>query len=247
MKKAYVVIGICLAALLAYFSSCDDNSQYSLGDFVVSIATVEPTGANGYHIVLDNGKRLLPVHSDIRYMPGSEQRVVVNYTILSDAKDGYDYYVKINDIWNILTKQVIELNEENADSIGNDPIQIHDIWVGGDYLNVDFFFNYGKGEKPHAVNMVKNTLSSEATLNGVDLEFRHNAYNSASSKLYRGFVSFNLKPLQRTDVDSVVISVKVKDWAEEKNYEVVYRYNQAALANMSDNASIPVITSDEYY
>src|SRR5690606_5915087 len=98
-------------------------------------------------------------------------------------------------IWNILTKQVIELTAQNQDSIGNDPVKANAVWVGGDYLNVSFMFNYG-GIQPHAINLVKNRLTAETSPEAIDLEFRHNAYQSTESKLYEGFVCFDLKPLR---------------------------------------------------
>ncbi|WP_436415232.1 NigD-like protein [Petrimonas sp.] len=226
--------------------SCNKKDEHSLGEFRINIATVVLEGENTYSLLLDNGKRLWPAASDVRYAPVNDQRVFVNYTTLSNEKDGYAHYVKINDIWNILTKEPIMLTPQNEDSIGYDPVKINAVWVGNDYLNIDFMFNYG-GIRPHAVNLVINTLSSEATPDALDLEFRHNAYESPGTRLYEGFVCFDLKPLQRPGVDSVKLTIKVKDWDDEKTYDVVYRYNQAALQNTFAETPIPVVSSNEYY
>lgn len=234
-----------LIAILTLIS-CNNKDEHSLGAFHIDIATVVPIGENTYSVLLDNGKRLWPAASDKKYTPVDGQRVFVNYTTLSDEKDGYDHYVKINDIWDILTKKIIEQTPQNTDSIGNDPVTVNAIWVGSDYLNVDFMFNHG-GIRPHAINLVDNPLSSNTTSNAIDLEFRHNAYDSSNTKLYEGFVCFDLKPLQRPDVDSVKLAIKVKDLDEEKTYNVVYRYNQATLQNTIAETPIPVISSNEYY
>jgi hypothetical protein len=234
-----------LIAILVLIS-CNKKDEHSLGAFRINIATVVLEGENTYSLLLDNGKRLWPAASDVKYAPVNDQRVFVNYTTLSNEKDGYDHYVKINDIWNILTKKIITLTSQNTDSIGNDPVTVNAIWVGSDYLNIDFMFNYG-GVKPHAINLVDNPLSSETTPDAIDLEFRHNAYESPNMRLYEGFVCFDLKPLQRPDVDSVKLAIKVKDWDEEKTYNVVYRYNQAALKNTFAETPIPVVYSNEYY
>ncbi|MBZ4651956.1 MAG: hypothetical protein JG761_756 [Proteiniphilum sp.] len=232
------------AGIILGMVSCDDHS-HSLGSFGIDIATVIPEGENAYSLRLDNGKRLWPAASAIRYYPTSNQRVFLNYTILSDARDGYDHYIKVNDIWNILTKDIIILNAENADSIGNDPVKANAVWVGGDFLNVSFMFNYG-GVKPHAINLVKNTLATESSEDAIDLEFRHNSYQSDQTALYEGFVCFNLKPLRSSATDSVKLSVKVKDWKGEITYDLVYRYDQASI-NMRTEMPIPVISSNEYY
>lgn len=244
MKKNLLTSCILLFWILFTLSSCDDNAR-SLGDFHINIASVIPEGDNAYSLLLDNGTRLRPVASDIRYTPSSNQRVFLNYTILWDNKEGYNYDIKVNDIWNILTKQAIELTEQNQDSIGNDPVKTNAIWVGGDYLNISFMFNYG-GVRPHAINLVTNTLSSEVSPDAVDLEFRHNAYNSARPRLYEGFVCFDLKPFRVNDADSVRLSIKVNEWSGETTYNVVYRYNQPAVESAT-HMPIPVISSKEYY
>lgn len=246
MKKTYRLIFTFLICIGCCAFSCDDREGYSLGDFRIAIATVIPEGENPYSLLLDNGQRLWPAATDVQYAPKYNQRVFVNYTILSDKQNGYDHYVKINDIWNILTKKSIELNAHNADSIGNNPIKINAAWVGNDFLNIDFMFNYG-GNQPHAVNLVRNTLSSHATPDAIDLEFRHNAYGSLQPKLYEGFVCFDLKPFKAMNADSVKIAIHVKDWDGNKTYNVVYRYNQAALRNHFTETPIPVIASNEYY
>jgi len=244
MKKTVLTLVIVSVGILLSTISCDDNSN-SLGNFGIDIATVLPEGENAYSLLLDNGKRLWPSASAVNYTPAYNQRVFLNYTVLSDAQSGYDHYIKVNDIWNILTKQAIDLTAQNHDSIGNDPVKANAIWVGGDYLNVSFMFNYG-GIEPHAINLVKNNLSSEVSPDAIDLEFHHNAYQSTESKLYEGFVCFDLKPFRVNNTDSVNLSIKVKEWSGNTTYDVVYKYNQASIESRSE-MPIPVISSNEYY
>ncbi|MFA7494529.1 MAG: NigD-like protein [Proteiniphilum sp.] len=244
MKKAVLKISILLAGILLAIPSCDDNGR-SPGDIYISIATVVPEGENSYSLQLDNGKRLWPSAGNLRYTPKENQRVFLNYTILWDNHNTYDYDIKVNDIWDILTKQAIELNAMNEESIGNDPVRIKDIWVGRDYLNVSFLFNYG-GVKPHLINLVENTLSSGASADAIDLEFRHNAYESTQTKLYEGFVCFDLKPFRKDNADSVDLSIKVKGWNGITTYDMVYRYNQP-VAEKTARTLTPVISSNEYY
>lgn len=226
--------------------SCNKKDEHSLGEFHIDIATVIPIGENRYMLMLDNGKQLWPAATDVHYLPAGNQRVFVNYTTLSDEQGGYDHYVKVNDIWNILTKKVIDQTSHNTDSIGHDPVKINEVWVGYDYLNIDFMFNYG-GIRPHAVNLVADSLYPNTAPDTLELEFRHNAYGSSSPRFYEGFVCFDLKPLQRTDTDSVQLAVKTKDGDEVRTYNVVYRYNQAALLNKIAETPVPVVASNEYY
>ena len=244
MRKIFFTISILSIGIFLFLLSCDENSS-SLGEFRINIATIVPGGENAYSLLLDNGERLWPAATAMTYHPSYNQRVFLNYTILSGAQNGYDRYIKINDIWNILTKQIIELNAQNADSIGNDPVKANAVWIGGDYLNVSFMFNYG-GVKPHAINLVKKELPSESLSDVIDLEFRHNSYNSQRAKFYEGFVCFDLKPLRDENSDSVKLSVRVKEKTRVITYDVVYRYNQVIQQAVTE-MPIPVISSSEYY
>lgn len=243
MKKVMIYTAVLVIILTSSFS-CNDSDGYSLSEFRIGIATVIPEGQMAYSLLLDNGDKLWPAASDVIYRPETEQRVFVNYTLLSDKKQGYDHFIKVNDIWNILTKPVIDLTQENADSIGNDMVKMNDLWIGNHYLNTEFSFNYS-GVRPHAINLVRNKIKTvEDADNAVELEFRHNSYNSPSNTLYRGFACFDLKPFRVEGRDSIPIRVKVIDWDGEKEYELMYKYNE--LNKNNQLAAFPTITSNEY-
>lgn len=252
MKKGLLIYGTILIFLLVGNIGCDDNSK-SLGSFGIDIATLIPDEGNSYSLILDNGKKLWPASKAVNYTPQANQRVFLNYTILSEERGGYDHHIRVNDIWSILTKQVIELNSENSASMGNDPLKANAVWVGGDYLNISFMFNYG-GVRPHAINLAKSSPESPSTATDIiELEFRHNSYNSRQYRLFEGFVCFDLKPLRSLDSDSVKLSIKVKEWADKSHqnsietiFDVVYRYNQPYLQSRTE-MPIPVISSNEYY
>lgn len=242
-KKSILGYLSLLLIILSSAFACSDNDGYSLGDFRINIATVVPEGQQSYFLVLDNGDKLWPAASDVYYRPRVNQRVFVNYTILSDKQGDYDYYIKVNDIWNVLTKPIIELTEQNADSIGNDPIKVNEFWIGDNYINASFSFNYG-GIKPHAINMVRNTMIDDTDENVLELEFRHNTYNSTNNALFHGFACFDLKPFRQNDKDSIAIIIKAKDWDSEKTFELMYKYND--MNKSAQIMTIPNITSSEF-
>lgn len=241
-KKSIIGYATLLIIMLSSAFACSDNDGYSLGDYRISIATVVPENNQLYSLVLDNGDKLWPAASDVYYRPHINQRVFVNYTLLSDKQGDFDHYIKINDIWNILTKPIIELTEQNADSIGNDPVRMNDFWIGDNYLNASFSFNYGR-IRPHAINMVINKMEDAKDEDVLMLEFRHNSYNSPSNALYHGFASFDLKPFRQDGKDSIPITIKVKDWDKEKTFKLMYKYNDMNVNR--ELKSIPNITSNE--
>lgn len=245
MKNFNLLFGILLFISIAMVS-CDDKDSFSLGDFRVDIATVDSLSKNSYALILDNGDRLWPGASDVVYLPKSNQRVFVNYTILSGQQGEYAHYVKINDIWDVLTKSVIDLDENNAETIGDDPVGLNKMWIGGDYLNINFMFNYG-GIRPHWINLVNNTLSPNDNDDDIiQLEFRHNSYGSTNMRLFEGFVCFDLKPFRQESVDSVKFSIRVRDWVGIRYYDLVYKYDQIPNEDEFVAMPIPVITSTEY-
>lgn len=241
-KKSILGYTTLLIVILSSAFACSDDG-YSLGDFRINIATVVPEGHQSYSLLLDNGKKLWPAATDVYYRPRVNQRVFVNYTLLTDKVDGYDHYIKVNDIWNILTKPVIELTEQNADSIGNDPIKVNDYWIGDNYLNVGFSFNYGN-VKPHAINLVQNTTANTEDGGALELELRHNSFNSPYNALFDGFACFNLKPFRQDNKDSIPVIIKYKDWEGDKSLELMYKYND--LNTRALVSIIPNISTNEY-
>jgi len=243
MKKL-LIIAIILGVSLTFLSSCN-TSGYSLNEFRVNIATVQPLGGGSFSLLLDDGRLLWPAASAVHYFPRENQRVFLNYTILSSRHGEFDHFIRINDIWNILTKQVIELTAENADKIGDDPVIINQMWAGGDFLNVSFRFNWG-GTRPHYINLVKNTTGENTSSDVIELEFRHNAFGSTSTGGRDGFVCFDLRPFRVEGQDEVTFAIRVNEPAGERVIEIIYRYNRAAT-EADEHIPIPVITSNEVY
>src|SRR5690606_5144184 len=106
MHRKLLIISVLFSTILLVNISCDDNSR-SLGNFGIDIATVIPESGGNYTLLLDNGKKLWPAASAVEYTSLNKERVLLNYTILSEEKDGFDHYIKVNDIWTLLTKNIV--------------------------------------------------------------------------------------------------------------------------------------------
>ena len=92
--------------------------------------------------------------------------------------------------------------------------------------------------------MVKNTIGGLEDASVLELEFRHNAYNTTNNALYHGFACFDLKPFRQENKDSIPITIKVKDWDGEKTFELMYKYNE--MNKGTQLMSIPNITTNEF-
>ncbi|MFW6267719.1 MAG: hypothetical protein ACOC1E_01160 [Marinilabiliaceae bacterium] len=135
-----------------------------------------------------------------------------------------DYTVKALSIQEVVTKQVVELNEENRDTIGSDPLFVNDIWLGGGYLNIDFSF-YGD-EKVHYINVVKDPDEQPEEETEIHLEIRHDARGDDFRQRYRGLMSFYLDSLEVEGANSVKLVFENQDHYSTPfpGFEIEYEY-----------------------
>ncbi len=233
----WMMMGVVLATLP--FQSCLDDDGYSPGDFWVSIATVESEESSSSHYFkLDDGTTLWPAAG---YYLGhnleNRQRIILNYTILSDSLSGYSHYVKVNDIDIVLTKPIAADKFAANDSIyGTDPVEIKQMWIGSGFLNILFAANYG-GQVKHFVNLVKNE-QDEMPAGSYKLEFRHNAYNDPALSSATGPVCFDLGSLTAGSMEVIKFTLAVKTFEGDKTYTFEYDPKKPGETGPKDVSSI---------
>ncbi|MDR1884176.1 MAG: NigD-like protein [Prevotella sp.] len=230
MKKYIKLFSMLIlsSALTSGFSACSNDDGYSLGNYWEDIVTVKKIDDNTCSFTRDNGEKLwvaAPVEPNLR---PKYDRAIINYTILSDKKDGYDHYIRLNNYYDVLTKGVIHISPDDKlkqDSIGNDPVKVYSVWEGGGYLN--FYFGYNTGEKaPHMINLVSAEPDLSVDKNAVKLEFRHNMNGDEPSRYpVKGYACFDLAPYKIAGRDKVSFEITAKDFGGEiKTFSVEYKY-----------------------
>jgi hypothetical protein len=221
--------------MLSLLYSCsDDADYYSTGNFRISLGLIDTENTYGYNYMIrcDNGDSLLPVSSSFYgYEPENNQRVLVNYTLLDEANESEKlFYVRVNNINDVLYKNVIEGNEANSDSLGNDPVIIDDIWLTGDILNIEF--RIWGNVRTHYINLLYETNEQGAIDEPAELTFRHNRNNDDEKYLLNGLVSFNLTKLQNKESDSIRIRVNSTDYENNTHTSSgTYIYNEDIAAD----------------
>jgi hypothetical protein len=222
-----------LMLLLPFLAACDnnfDNNYYgsSYNNYRVDIATVKnPDSTYKFSFLLDNNKLMNVTQSgDPTFIPKDGQRIIANYSILSVAlvDSTYSRNVQLNNASLVLTKGIFKITPATQDSIGHDSITIRDMWVGNDFLNIEFA--YFGNNKTHYINLVSDA-SKVYTDGKVHLEFRHNGNGDAPTYYLKGIVSFNLKSLQTgvtATVLNLAIHVKVPYQSVEKVYNIPYYF-----------------------
>ena len=234
MKTLKFNLVVALIGILA--CSCSDDDGYSSGDVWVATGTVIKT-TDYFYIVIDDGNVLYPMVKNISADKLDDgMRTYISYTILESATDNkeYDYYIKINNMSEILTKPLFNFDEttptEVRDSIGSDAITIKDTWFTNDYLNV--YFEYGTGlSYVHYINLVKDTKNLKTEDGEIILELKHNKNNDPHSYLQWGIASFDISELKVKGQKSVNIFIRSID--KEGNYQynkaLTYKYDETNL------------------
>jgi hypothetical protein len=213
------------------FTACNDDDGYSLNDQWIGFGVLKGDGESAYQIVMDNGDELVTLASNY---PGwwedfdNGDRVLLNFTILDEElnDDGSVdvYYVKLNDIDDILMKGVLDITPEIEDSIGNDPIVVDKYWMTDSLLN--FRLKYRGYSATHFLNLVKEPGEITEADQPIQLELRHNANNDDEAIPYTAYVSFSLNSLRINELDSVQFQFTSTDYdgvehvvTETFNYE----------------------------
>lgn len=231
MRKYFKLFSaLALFALLVVgFASCLSDDGYSLDKNWRSFATVNKVGENTYDFTLDNGDKLWVAAPIGLNLKPKYDRAIIDYTILSDEQGDYDYYIKLNSFYDVLTKNVIYIAPDNKveqDSIGYDPIRVLSIWEGGGYLNINFEYNVGEVNQ-HMVNLVSAVSDLSVNSEVVNLEFRHNRNNDPEKYKAQGYVCFDLAPYKIAGRDVVKFKISAKSFSgETKVYDVEYKYSE---------------------
>jgi len=240
MKRVFKQITVFLFSTLL-LTACFNDDGYSLDKYWIDIATVEnPQERSEFFLRLDDSVLLWTAASNFSYYkPNDGQRVIANYTILSDKRGTgmYDYDIKLNNVYEVLTKGIFEITPEKQDSIGNDPVRVTEMWIGSKFLNVEFYY-FGHS-KIHFINLVSDTAKTY-TDEKIHLEFRHNANNDPELYKRWGIVSFDISSLQTNAADSVnlVIHVNKPNQEEDELFELTYHYNNSTSAGIKRKSNM---------
>lgn len=218
MKKMKMTWKCLIATLIfiPFIHSCDLlDDDYERADEVTiaTIKAVNDTKDNDeFYFLLDSGKKMYAsnLRHGYNYDFKDGQRAFVYVNLLDEKIPGYDYNAELVYIENILTKNVIDMDEEIVDSIGNDKIDITLAWYGGDHINIEFkFMGTTSPKELHMVNLVRNEMEEIQEEDGyLILEFRHNAHDDYKAEPLNGIASF--RPPFANDETKEYKGVKIK-------------------------------------
>lgn len=215
MKRISWIASFILVAVLStvLLSSCNSDDGYSLGNFQVSFATVRTTdgGEHGkwFYLETTSEKLWIAAPLSVSRIPEDGQRVIANYTLLSDKQGEFDHYIRLNNMRLLETDDVKVLNIGGEDKYGQDKLGYIDdktpfggISLDGNYVNVAYT-RFAYNQKRHELSLIQNL--NKTHMEGDDAEFihlelRYNAFGDVLKEYIIGRASFDIKELLTPEV-----------------------------------------------
>lgn len=231
MKKTKTLLLAAFAVITGLaLTSCMKDAGSPPVRSHLALATVDnPDESIFYFFTLDNGTVMWTAATNVfRFRPATGQRILANYTILSTLPAGssHDHNVRLNSVYSVLTKEIIEITDENDAEIGNDPYRSVRMWVSGDWLNVEFVFMGFNGTHLISVGEDLRTGAETPTDGALHLQLRRNGHGDAPARSLWGLASFSLLPYRVDGQTEVPLSVhaNISGMTDGRTFDLVYRY-----------------------
>lgn len=220
--KRILLYTLSAAFAVVALSSCNKNDNASSRVFY-SFATVDnPNRSSFFSFTSDLGNQLHVTQTRIPYFrPADGQRIIAQYNIIERNNEINEHRVRLLSAYSILTKDIVEITAENDEALGNDPIRIVNMWIGSDFLNIEF--RYLGFSRVHLINLGNNTLVTHDD-GKTHLEFRHNANGDAAVRWFWGMASFNLLPLQENATSPLQLVIHAPSFQVngQEEFEIEY-------------------------
>lgn len=217
MKRFRIYYLLVIVSLIFIACSKEDNPEY-----YSVLGTVDKTEDSTF-VISDEDEKLLVNNRESLNTVNDNSRIIAYFSMSDMAKPaGVDYVIDVYNFTDVLFKPVTILNAELTDSVGNDPLNVRDIWLAKDYLNLNFEYYGGPTGKIHYIHLTR--MPGELATDTIDLEIRHNNRDDSQAYVLSGFVSFDLQSLKNSG-DSVVLRIKAKEYNDRLfNKSFTYKF-----------------------
>ncbi|MBE9487571.1 MAG: hypothetical protein IMY73_00135 [Bacteroidetes bacterium] len=221
---------------------CNNNDDYQTE--YISLGSVDRETTGDFLLKLDDGELVRPLSFNSDAENG--KRILMTFVYENDYAESavIDHDVRLTGFSWVLTKDIIDLTNDNKDEVGNDPfVGIEGIDTGGGYINV--YFCFLADYEQHLINMVENKIedSSSTSTDEINLEFRQNAHGETAGYEYLGLASFPIKKYidKAVGKDKITFNIKVKLYnGQENNIKVSYNIKspEKSIVSQGENKYI---------
>lgn len=226
--------------MAVFFTSCldDDNDDWPLNSIYTTIGEVVKVDEAVYYIDSDKDNKLYIQNTDIlnTFKIEDGDRVYAEFVFLDKSSVQEGTEIKVGYIYKVLTKDVKHLTAENQYEIGDDNIDVTNIWQSGEYLNLLYSF-YTDSKTVHYLNMVTVDNPKKTEDGYLYLEFRHNAnydFNQVNG-LYNGLVSFDVDDITKENPNLKGFIIRVNRSRGERFYKVDLTAEEEDVPKIPDN------------
>lgn len=238
MKKfKFIAFIFAIMTTTLILQSCLDDNDGLADLLVISTINKISQDSKDFYFTLDNGKKMYPNNgqewNSAEFAEG--QRAFVIFNELETPVNGYDYNVQVKQINEILTKDIVEMDddENTEEKIGDDKINTTDMRINKDnkYLTIEFqYYGTHSADKKHFLNLViPKAEAAPTTEDGsgkdeyINLEFRHNSEGDYPQTLGEGYVSFKLDKIKERMEGKKGLRIRVNTlYSGIKTYEVKF-------------------------
>ena len=236
MKSKFLTIMV-LTIVVVSFSACEKDRENENRD--LSYATITDSANKVLTTDVDGVRLNVEENASVVGDWTVGRRVIIDYTKVREDANASVYkviYIKVNGIYSILTKNPIKLSFLNSttrvDSIGHDPINLHDVWFANSYININFGLYRNDPGVRHFINLVVD--DSKTTSDDAYIELRHNAYFDLQSVSTWGNVSFKISDLIVSPKTSIKLHLSRLTYSGEvKTDTITYNANVSSIAPLA--------------
>ena len=162
MKKfKFIAFIFAIMTTTLILQSCLDDNDGPADLLVISTINKISQDSKDFYFTLDNGEKMYPNNgqewNSAEFAEG--QRAFVIFNELETPVNGYDYNVQVKQINEILTKDIVEMDddENTEEKIGDDKINTTDMRINKDnkYLTIEYqYYGTHSADKKHFLNLV---------------------------------------------------------------------------------------------
>ena len=202
MKNGIIKVwgsSIIIACIL--FSCRDKTVDYGLGAYYVEIVTAQ----NRNEFITDKGKMIIadPNENTKTYVNGD--RVLINYTVLSETESADSYSVRINGSSKIPLAKLTLTDGKTIHSVAKEPVLLESVWLGSHYLNMLFYFNFKSTS--HTIGVLTDSTSIKSDT--IRMYFSHDTKNDPPGYPNRTYLSVELKDVLGEPGHSRPVTVQI--------------------------------------
>lgn len=184
--------GILFFLMVVFFDSCQnsDRFDYGLGAYKEEIASVKKNGIYT-DFLLDDGRYVHNVKIVRDTTLKDDQRLLINYTILSDSTPGFYQTVRLNFYDQVLSSSLYSWDKARIDSFPDDPVELSSAWLGRHYLNISIYIDYNSKQHKILLAADKNNVGDST----VYLYFKQDDNGDTKGASTWVVASYDLEPV----------------------------------------------------